>query len=200
MLSPGHGNTTSAQKSRKESPLRQIRDWDREHAKPAYLVYRYRGEIRVKRGKAGRVFYPDNNPYTWNTNCPHEFMKVTSYGRILARTEKEVPLAIDILRNYYEDKYDETLHIAETSIRNACECIGVKRCYKSPLRNWSKDMKNVINQNVPICPECKAGMHLRHNMFGRIYICCSCNKIWRDIGVGQVENEVIITDNVLEEK
>lgn len=61
-------------------------------------------------------------------------------------------------------------------------------------------MKHIINQKVPICPECKAGMHIRRNMFGRFYICNDCNKILRDIGIGQVENEIIVTDNVLEEK
>ena len=65
-------------------------------------------------------------------------------------------------------------------------------------------MIHVINQKVPSCPYCASGMHHRaHNfmhenktMFGTIYICNDCKSIFRVLGVGQTENEVIVGDNL----
>lgn len=57
-------------------------------------------------------------------------------------------------------------------------------------------MKYIINQKVPSCPVCAAGMHLSHTPLGRIYICNDCNGIFRVLGVGQIENEVKVSDNI----
>ena len=57
-------------------------------------------------------------------------------------------------------------------------------------------MMHTITQKVPICPVCKAGMHMRVTMFGIIYICNDCNAMFRVLGVGQTENEVIVGDNL----
>ena len=56
-------------------------------------------------------------------------------------------------------------------------------------------MVNVVNQNVPICPECKAGMHKRHNPFGVYYICADCKQPWRVIDSHKSDCEVVITNN-----
>ncbi len=67
-------------------------------------------------------------------------------------------------------------------------------------------MKYTINQKVPSCPVCAAGMHKRANMhlnhtqLGGIYICNDCNGIYRVLGVGQIENEIVVSDNVYEER
>lgn len=60
-------------------------------------------------------------------------------------------------------------------------------------------MKHIINQKVPSCPRCAAGMHLSHTQLGRIYICKDCNGIFRVLGVGQIENEIIVGDNLSDE-
>lgn len=60
-------------------------------------------------------------------------------------------------------------------------------------------MKYIINQKVPSCPMCAAGMHLSHTPLGRIYICKDCNGIFRVLGVGQIENEIIVGNNIHDE-
>ena len=66
-------------------------------------------------------------------------------------------------------------------------------------------MKYIINQKVPSCPRCAAGMHMRKNMhlnhtpLGGIYICKDCNGIFRVLGVGQIENEIVVGDNMNDE-
>ena len=56
----------------------------------------------------------------------------------------------------------------------------------------------VINQNVPICPDCKSGMHKRYNMFGVVYICVDHNHVWRVLDNHENDNELVVTDNHLE--
>jgi len=108
--------------------MNRFADYDRKHARPAYLIYRYKGEIRVKKGRAGRVFYPDYNPHIWNTNCPTEFNKVTSAGRILVRTEDEIPEAVEMLRNHYRSKVNSVQHTVDVSIKNIMNCIEKNEC------------------------------------------------------------------------
>ena len=123
MLSPGHGNTTSAKKAR----ARKF-DWlrfDREHGIACYLIYRYKGEIRVKKGIKGRyVFYPDSNPYTWMTSCPQEFMYINSCGRVLVRYKSNIRKGVDKVRDYYAEKLNDPDHMSPTTLKYITECIN----------------------------------------------------------------------------
>jgi hypothetical protein len=46
----------------------------------------------------------------------------------------------------------------------------------------------------------RANMHLNYTPLGGIYICNDCNGIYRVLGVGQIENEIMVSDNINEER
>ncbi len=56
-------------------------------------------------------------------------------------------------------------------------------------------MISIINQNVPICPLCKAGMFKRLNKFGEYYVCHDCKDPWRVIDAHKSDCEVVVTNN-----
>ena len=82
----------------------------------AYLVYRYRRDILVKKGRLTTVFQPEKGP--WHTGIPDTFMKVNSKGKILCRTEEEIPVAVDLLREYYKNKLETVQHQNDVSMNN----------------------------------------------------------------------------------
>jgi hypothetical protein len=45
----------------------------------------------------------------------------------------------------------------------------------------------------------RKSMHLNRTPLGGIYICKDCNGIFRVLGVGQIENEIIVGDNLSDE-
>ena len=56
----------------------------------------------------------------------------------------------------------------------------------------------VLNQNTPICPECKAGMFKveRNNV---LYVVChDCHKTYEVLDYGTADNEIIVSDDNLE--
>ena len=128
MLSPGHGNTTTAQKKRKESLWYLSRKAAENSNRHCYLIYRYKSEIRVKEGWLGfsGVFYPKSQPYSWMTNIPREYGVVTSAGRILVKHEYEVLEAVEQLRNYYKDRWGNVCKTSSKTVENILECIEGK--------------------------------------------------------------------------
>lgn len=52
----------------------------------------------------------------------------------------------------------------------------------------------IILQTVPICPECQALLFKRHQHNDVYYVCTDCMKIYKVIGVGQSEIELLVTD------
>ena len=123
MLSPGHGHTvTSLEAKRKSEGFKYLVN-DKKWGTPGYLIYRYKGEIRVKKGIKGRyVFYPDNQPYSWMTNCPERFGEVTSAGRILVKHENDILEGVEMLREHYRKKIENVQHTSSTTIKNIIEC------------------------------------------------------------------------------
>lgn len=121
MLSPGHGNTASAKRAKAKKF--DFREYDKKLGRDCYLVYRYKGEIRVRHGIKGRyVFYPDNHP-SWMTNIPEEYMKVTSAGRVLVKHENDVLEAVEMLREHYRKKVENVQHTSSTTMKNIMECV-----------------------------------------------------------------------------
>ena len=54
----------------------------------------------------------------------------------------------------------------------------------------------VIEQKVPICPVCSASMWSRYQNGDLFYVCNdNINHIYKMIGLGQTENELLVIDN-----
>lgn len=54
----------------------------------------------------------------------------------------------------------------------------------------------VIQQNVPICPNCSAMMWKRYQGNHLYFICNDCKEIFKVIENGQAEIELLATNNV----
>lgn len=54
----------------------------------------------------------------------------------------------------------------------------------------------VIQQNVPMCPDCSAMMWSMVHNNQILYICSDCNGIFPLIKNGQAENELVISDRL----
>jgi len=52
----------------------------------------------------------------------------------------------------------------------------------------------IITQTVPICPECSAMMCKRQQKDDIFFFCVDCMKIYKVIGIGKAEIELLITD------
>lgn len=84
-----------------------------------YLVYCYKGKIRVQEGYCGR----DNcfvlvNEDRWLTTAPKEYMKVSEKGRVLVRNKEDIPIAKQMIREYYAGKVDEVKDRAIMALTN----------------------------------------------------------------------------------
>ena len=83
----------------------------------AWLVYYYRGEIKVKHGTVGLNFYPDNS-YSWQTGIPTEYMKINRAGKILVENEDDLPKAKEMLKTYYLNKEASVKQEYERRLKN----------------------------------------------------------------------------------
>lgn len=57
----------------------------------------------------------------------------------------------------------------------------------------------IIQQNVPMCPECSAMMSIRHQKGHMYFFCHDCLNIYKVVERGQAEIELIVTDGTDEE-
>ena len=56
----------------------------------------------------------------------------------------------------------------------------------------------VLNQNTPICPDCKAGM-FKVERKGNVYLVCQdCHKTYEVLDYGTADNEIVVSDDILE--
>ena len=84
---------------------------------PCYLLYYYRGNIKVKHGKWSGVFFPDNENACL-TKVPQRFNVVSSRGKIIVRDAEDIPKAKEMLYQHYLNKIDDINHKATTSLTN----------------------------------------------------------------------------------
>ena len=82
-----------------------------------WLVYYYKGAIKIKKGRMGRNFYPDNE-YLWHTGVPRKAMQVSSKGKVLCWNETDVPLAKQMIYEHYVKKVDEVRDRAVAALDN----------------------------------------------------------------------------------
>lgn len=52
----------------------------------------------------------------------------------------------------------------------------------------------LIVQHTPMCPECSALLNHRLQDLHSFYFCTDCGKIYKVIGAGKAEIELIVTD------
>lgn len=55
-------------------------------------------------------------------------------------------------------------------------------------------MTIMMQQNVPMCPKCSALMITRNQYNNLYFVCQDCNAVFKVIGKGQAEIELIVTD------
>lgn len=55
-------------------------------------------------------------------------------------------------------------------------------------------MIQTLQQNVPICPECKALMLTRTQNGSLFFACVDCKAIFKVIGKGKADIELVVTD------
>ena len=64
-----------------------------------YLIYYYRGEMKVKEGslKINGIFEPYDNPKKYHTKL-HDFPLKLRYGKVWCMSDKDVPKAIEMIK------------------------------------------------------------------------------------------------------
>ena len=84
----------------------------------AWLVYFYRGEIKVRHGNTdGLNFYPLDSR-TWLTKCPIRTMEVSSRGKVLVWNKADIPRAKEMVYQHYLNKTDEVKDKALVALGN----------------------------------------------------------------------------------
>ena len=94
--------------------------------KTKYLIYYFRGEIKVKEGYVSTpndipypetVFYPKNEN-TWQTGIPSCCGVVSSKGKIVVEHKEDIPKAIQMVQEHYIAKIEETRNKGITALMN----------------------------------------------------------------------------------
>lgn len=57
-------------------------------------------------------------------------------------------------------------------------------------------MITIMQSHIPRCPECSSSMTSRVQDEHVYFYCEHCLKLYRIIGNGQIDNEILISDNV----
>lgn len=107
-----------------------VRDWKIDHRKfpIGWLVYYYRGEIKVRKGnvRLGHTFYPEDTD-TWQCGIPERSMEVTSKGKVLVWNEEDIPKAKQMIFDHYLNKVDQVQGIAMSQLNNIRKMIEKER-------------------------------------------------------------------------
>ena len=88
-----------------------------------YLVYYYKGKIKVKMGKRySRTFHEmvgdkvKSSP--WHTGIPDDYMECNSKNKVLCYYYSDVPKAKEMIRNNLVKRLDEYSSISLSTIQN----------------------------------------------------------------------------------
>lgn len=57
-------------------------------------------------------------------------------------------------------------------------------------------MRTIMQSNIPRCPQCSSGMMLRYQDNHIFYYCEHCGILYKVLGKGQIDNEILISDNI----
>lgn len=132
----------------------------------AWLVYYYKGEIKVKKGnvRIGHTFYPVGENI-WHCGIPDKYMEVSSKGKVLVRHEEDIPIAKRMIYEHYLGKIDEVKTITVRALSNIKKMIE------------GEDM--IVTENN--CVQCEDCRHCGrdHQKMGRCEDCGDeVNDLW----------------------
>lgn len=74
----------------------------------AFLVYYYKGEIKIREGniKVNRIFEPYDNPNRYHTKLD-DFPMRLRYGKVWCRKAEEVPKAVEMVKQARQNYLSE---------------------------------------------------------------------------------------------
>ena len=84
----------------------------------SYLIYCYRGEIKVQRGYDQYGTFVLDNQNRWMSKTPYAHNIVSSYGKIIVDNEENIPQAAEKIKQHYIDKINDIEHKAVASLNN----------------------------------------------------------------------------------
>ena len=79
-----------------------------------YLLYFWHGILKIKHGKMGNNFIPDEGSYPWHTQIPEQPLTV-EHGKIWCEDEFNIPYAASILIDHHEKYVKDTLDKLNTN-------------------------------------------------------------------------------------
>lgn len=118
-----------------------ILDYDCRKFQVGWLVYYFKGEIKVKKGnvRLGHTFYPEGERI-WHCGIPSKPMVCTSKGKVLVWNEEDIPKAKEMIYQHYLKKVDEVKDIAVSALDNIRKMVE------------KENMKKIENRCVS-CPQ-----------------------------------------------
>lgn len=84
----------------------------------SWLVYAYKGEIKVRRGYNNYGTFVLEKQNRWLSKTPSRYMQISSRGKVLVDREEDIPKAKDMVKQFYIDKINVIESKAVTSLTN----------------------------------------------------------------------------------
>ena len=83
-----------------------------------WLVYYYKGEIKVHTGydNYGTFVLADKN--TWRSKTPKRHYQVNSYGKVIVDRKEDIPMAKQMLIEHYKERLKEIQHWNTATVSN----------------------------------------------------------------------------------
>jgi len=84
----------------------------------SWLVYAYKGEIKVQRGYNNYGTFVLETQNRWLSKTPSVYMQISSRGKVLVDREENIPAAENMVKQFYIDKINAIESKAVTSLAN----------------------------------------------------------------------------------
>ena len=84
----------------------------------SWLVYAYKGEIKVQRGYNNYGTFVLETQNRWLSKTPSAYMQISSRGKVLVDREENIPAAKSMVKQFHIDKIDAIKNKAVTSLAN----------------------------------------------------------------------------------
>ena len=135
----------------------------------AWLVYYYKGEIKVKKGnvRIGHTFYPVEENI-WHCGIPDKYMEVSSKGKVLVRQKEDIPKAIQMIFEHYLKKIDQVSMATIRAVEN--------------IKKMIEETDMIITENN--CVQCDDCRHCGRDR-QKIGRCDDCGDTTNDLWYGE---------------